>query len=366
MKYDSILIIDDDAASRQILAEIFHDKYKILEACNGKEGIELLKMNTHSIAVVLLDNMMPVMNGFQVLERLGERKLLTKIPFIMITSEGSVESEKMGYEHGVMSYIKKPFQPDVVRQVVENVVDLFQYKILLEVTVKSQTEKLKKQNQILRLQAKRMKYMNEILVDSMSNLVEFRNLESKQHIKRIRLLSVCLGTSVMKLYPEYGLTPEKLEAIGWASSLHDIGKIVIPDYILLKPGKLTEDEYEVIKSHTTKGAEIIEKIIHIQDKKFYDYTYDIARHHHEKYDGNGYPDGLKGDNISIAAQIVSLVDIYDALTSKRVYKAAYDTEKAYQIILNGQGNAFSSKLVQAFTEVRTGMETIIQKYNSDD
>ena len=146
MKYDTILIIDDDVASRKILAEIFQDKYKILEACNGKEGIELLRANAYSIAVVLLDNMMPVMNGFQVLERLGERKLLTKIPFIMITGEDSPESEKMGYEHGVMSYIKKPYQPDVVKQVVENVVDLFQYKMLLEVTVKSQTEKLKKQN----------------------------------------------------------------------------------------------------------------------------------------------------------------------------------------------------------------------------
>ncbi len=365
MKYDTILVIDDDVSSRQILTEIFRDKYKILEACNGREGIELLRTNAHSIAVVLLDNMMPVMNGFQMLEKLGERKLLTKIPFIMITSEDSPESEKMGYEHGVMSYIKKPYQSDVVRQVVENVVDLFQYKMLLEVTVKSQTEKLKKQNQILRLQAKRMKYMNEILVDSMSNLVEFRNLESKQHIKRTRLLSVCLGTSVMKLYPEYALTAEKLEMIGWASSLHDIGKIVIPDSILLKPGKLTADEYEVIKSHTTKGAEIIEKIIHIQDKDFYDYTYDIARHHHEKYDGSGYPDELKGENISIAAQIVSLVDVYDALTSKRVYKAAYDTEKAYQIIVNGQSGAFSSKLVQAFIEVRTDMESIVNKYNSD-
>ena len=153
--------------------------------------------------------------------------------------------------------------------------------------------------------------------------------------------------------------------IGWASSLHDIGKIVVPDNIILKAGKLTEDEYEVIKSHTTKGAEIIQKVIHIDNKMFCDYAYDIARHHHEKYDGNGYPDGLKGEEISIAAQIVSLVDVYDALTSKRVYKAAYKTDKAYQMIVNGQSGVFSSKLLKAFTEARKDFEIIVTKYCDD-
>lgn len=170
----------------------------------------------------------------------------------------------------------------------------------------------------------------------------------------------------MKLYPEYGLTSEKLMQIGWASSLHDIGKIAIPDSIILKPGKLTPDEFELIKSHTTKGAEIIQYRVRLNDRAIYEYAYDIARHHHEKYDGKGYPDGLKGDEISIAAQIVSLVDVYDALTSKRVYKAAYEPDKAYQMILNGHSGIFSPKLLKAFTEVRPRFESLLEMYQDED
>lgn len=169
----------------------------------------------------------------------------------------------------------------------------------------------------------------------------------------------------MKLYPEYELTHEKIQQIGWASSLHDIGKIVIPDTIILKPGKLMPDEFELIKSHTTKGAEIIQQRLHLSDRAIFDYAYDIARHHHEKYDGKGYPDGLKGDEISIAAQIVSLVDVYDALISKRVYKAAYEPEKAYQMIINGHSGTFSPKLLKAFTEVKADFEHLLDMYHDE-
>lgn len=283
----------------------------------------------------------------------------------MITDGASEEYEKKGYEYGMVSYIRKPFHSDVIKQLIDNVIEVFRYKTQLEVTVKTQTEKLKKQNAMLKRMAEKQKHMDEILVDSLSNIVEFRNLESEQHIKRIREFTLCLGTSVMRLYPEYGLTEEKLEVIGRAASLHDIGKIVIPDHIILKSGKLTADEYEVIKSHTTKGSEIIKKVIHIDNRVFCDYAFDIARHHHERYDGNGYPDSLAGEEISIAAQIVSLVDVYDALTSKRVYKAAYKTDKAFLIIMNDQSSAFSSKLLKAFTEVREEFESIVSKYCDD-
>lgn len=362
---DTILILEDDEDSRKKLVEIFQDKYKILEVTSEKEGINILKIHAASLAVIFVNLMIPARDNFQILKRLSEKKFLSRIPFIMITSESTAEYEKKGYEYGIVSYIKKPFYDDVIRHLVDNVVEVFQYKTQLEITVKKQTEKLQKQNTMLKLLAEKQKNMNEVLINSLSNIVEFRNLESEQHIKRIRELSLCLGTSVMKLYPEYGLTEEKLELIGRASALHDIGKIVIPDNIILKAGKLTEDEYEVIKSHTTKGAEIIEKLLQIDSKMFNEYARDIARHHHEKYDGNGYPDGLKGEAISIAAQIVSLVDVYDALTSKRVYKAAYETEKAFQIIVNGQSGAFSSKLLKAFTEAREEFENIVKKYRDN-
>lgn len=366
MKRDTVLIFEDNAIDRSILVELFREEYHILEAGNGKEGIEVLKSHLSSIAVVLLDNVMPVMGGFAVLEYLKDKNILGKIPFIMITGDNSSDLERRGYEYGIVSYIKKPYQPEVVRQVVHNAVGWFQYKMQLELMVKKQNINIQKQNSILRQQAKKLNHVNEILIDSLSNIVEFRNMESRQHIKRIREYSLCLGKSVMKLYPEYELTPEKLIQIGWASSLHDIGKIAIPDSIILKPAKLTKDEFELIKSHTTKGAEIIQSRVRLNDRAIFDYAYDIARHHHEKYDGKGYPDGLKGDEISIAAQIVSLVDVYDALTSERVYKVAYESDKAYQMILNGHSGVFSAKLLKAFTEVKPRFESLLDMYRDKD
>ena len=366
MKRDTVLIFEDNAIDRAILTELFQADYKILEADNGKSGLALLNSHYQSIAIVLLDYLMPVMDGFAVLERLKDKNILNKIPFIMITGEDSSEVEKRGYEYGIVSYVKKPYQPEVVKQVVSNAIGWFQYKMELEVVVRKQNESIRKQNGILVQQAKKLKHLNEILIDSLSNIVEFRNLESKQHIKRIREFTLCLGKSMMKLDPECGLTPEQLDQIGWASSLHDIGKIAIPDNIILKPGKLTDDEFELIESHTTKGAEIILHSVRLNDKTIFDYAYDIARHHHEKYDGKGYPDGLKGDEISIAAQLVSLADVYDALVSKRVYKAAYEPDKAYQMIMGGHSGAFSPQLLKAFEEVRAEFESILAQYHDED
>ena len=333
MKRDTILIFEDNAIDRSILAELFRPEYKILEAENGKEGIALLNSHIASIAIVLLDNIMPVMDGFAVLECLKEKNILNKIPFIMITGEDTPELERKGYEYGIVSYVKKPYQPEVVKQVVHNAIGWFKYKMQLELMVKKQNINIQKQNSVLRQQTKKLNHVNEILIDSLSNIVEFRNMESKQHIKRIREYSLCLGQSVMKLYPEY---------------------------------ELTVDEFELIKSHTTKGAEIIQHRVRLNDRAIFEYAYDIARHHHEKYDGKGYPDGLKGDEISIAAQIVSLSDVYDALTSKRVYKVAYDSDRAYQMILNGHSGTFSPKLLKAFTEVKPRFESILSMYQDED
>ena len=203
MKRDTILIFEDNKIDREILVELFRQDFKILEAANGREGIALLKDHFVSIAIVLLDNVMPVMDGFTVLENLKDKNILNKIPFIMITGETSPELERKGYEYGIVSYVKKPYQADVVKQVVNNAIGWFQYKMQLEIMVK-------KQNMVLQQQTKKLNQVNEILVDSLSNIVEFRNMETKQHIKRIREYSICLGESVMKLNPEYGLTQKKL------------------------------------------------------------------------------------------------------------------------------------------------------------
>ena len=202
MKRDTILIFEDNSIERAMLVEMFKDNYSILEAENGKDGIELLNSHFSSIAIVLLDYLMPVMDGFQVLERLKEKKLLSKIPFIMITGEDSSDLEKKGYEYGIVSYIKKPYQPDVVKQVVSNAIGWFEYKMKLEIVVKRQNDSIQKQNDILKQKTKELNQLNGILIDSLSGIVEFRNLESRQHIKRIRQFSICLGKSIMKLYSE--------------------------------------------------------------------------------------------------------------------------------------------------------------------
>lgn len=365
MVRDVILILEDEELSRRRLTEIFQDKYKIQAVPNEREGVEILRTQAASIAAVLVNIMIPARDSFKIMSGLSQKKLMHRIPFIMLTNEMTAELEKKGYEYGAIGYLRKPFHPENAKLLVNNAVEGFQYRAQLEFMLKTQTEKLQQQNALLKAMAEKQKRAKEVLITSLSNIVEFRNLESAQHIKRIRELTTCLGTSIMKLYPEYRLTAEKIETMAWASALHDIGKIVIPDSIILKAGKLTEDEYEVIKSHTTKGAEIIKKVIRLENKEFCDYAYDIARHHHEKYDGNGYPDGLKGEAISIAAQIVSLVDKYDALTSKRIYKAAYSTDKAYQMIVTGQDGVFSPKLLKAFAEVKDEFVNIVNTYHDN-
>lgn len=366
MKKDIIMIIDDDEISRNMLTELLKNEYRILAASNGKEGLELFVKNYNSIAVVLLDLQMPVMGGLQVLELLSKRKLLSKVPVILVTSEESAEIEKKGYEYGAVEYVRKPFYPDVVKQMIKNIIELFDYKTKLELMVKKQTEKLKQQNELLEEKEKKLSKMNETMINTLSNVVEFRNMESENHIKRIREYTKSLGKTVMKLYPEYSLTPDKLEKISCASVLHDIGKIVLPESVILKPDKLNSDELEIMKSHTTKGAEIVVERINFEDREFCDYCYDIARHHHERYDGTGYPDGLKEEELSISVQIVSLADTFDDLISKHIYKAEYGIDKAFQMITDGEAGVFSPKLLEAFTAARADIEAIAKEYTDKD
>ncbi len=359
---NTILIIDDIDINRDILADIFRNEYEILEAQNGKEGIKLFTENSNKIAVMFLDLVMPVMGGFEVLEALHQEGLIAQVPIIMITGEESVEFEKRGYDYGVIDYIKKPFHQYIVKRVAENVMDLYRYKNNLETLVKNQTSKLEAQNELLKKQSQKLHKMNDTMINTISNVVEFRNLESGQHVKRIRKFTRCLAEEVVQKYPEYGYIKDDLDVIEQASAMHDIGKIVIPDGILLKPGKLTSDEFEVMKSHTTRGVEMIANIIQLDDNSYYDYCYQICRHHHERYNGKGYPDGLVGEEIPIAAQIVSLADVYDALVSERVYKKAFDKETAYQMIISGDCGVFSPKILKCFNAVKGEYEVLADQY----
>lgn len=338
-----ILVVDDIELNRAVLCELFRGRYRIAEAQNGQEALELIRKHQMEIAVVLLDIVMPVMSGLAVLQEMAHLDLIDKIPVILITAENNDDTALQGYNMGVADIINKPFCPEIVCRRVENIMELYHHKHNLEALVKEQFNTLNQQSE-------RLRRTNAFVVDTLCTVVEFRNGESGAHIKRIRIFTKILLEVLSNQYKQYRFSPETIDAISSASAMHDIGKIAIPDFVLLKPGKLTSEEREIMQTHTTRGCEILRSLNYTQDEEYYQYCYDICRHHHERWDGKGYPDGLKGDQISIWAQVVSLADVYDALISERVYKPSYSHEKAVEMILNGECGAFNPELLHCFVE----------------
>ena len=355
-----VLIVDDLEMNREMLAAILEKDYPILEADGGKNAIAMIQKHQSEIAVVLLDLVMPEVDGFAVLEVMKNQSWLKSIPVLVITAESKSEIESKCFEMGVSDFIRKPFDNAIVRNRVKNIVDLFIYKNQLEEKVEKQTATLKKQYKLLVMQAEKLKESNTKIIDILGTVVECRNLESGEHIKRVKNFTRILAEQMMIEYPEYGLTQEKIDVIVSASALHDIGKIAIPDSILLKPARLTKDEYEYMKSHTTRGCEVLNNIEDVWDETYSKISYEICRHHHERYDGKGYPDSLAGEAIPISAQIVGLADAYDALVSERVYKSAYSEDEAFHMIVSGECGVFSPKLLECFRKVKKKFEDLNQ------
>lgn len=354
MEKEKILIVDDEKMNRTLLKHIFEEQYEVLEAANGEEANVLLDANIDQIQVVFLDLLMPVLDGFGVLEHMSEKKY--RLPVILITGGATAESEEKAYDYGVSDIIYKPFAPRVVMRRTRNIIDLHKRTNEMERELEERTRKLKESEE-------KLHNNSEFLINALSSVVEFRSLESGEHIRRVKFFTRIMLKYLMKYFPEYNLTDEDVEAIVRASALHDIGKIAIPDAILLKPGKLTPAEYEVMKTHSVYGAELLEKFKQ-DDNQFYRYCYEICRHHHERYDGGGYPDKLKGEEIPISAQIVSLVDVYDALVSKRIYKEAYTHEFAVQMIKDGECGAFSPKIMECFELAYADFFAIVEVLDS--
>lgn len=353
---NSVLIVDDIEINRELLEEMLKDEYDVILAATGKEALSILDKKHEEIAVMLLDLVMPEMDGFQVIENVRVHAWGSQLPVIIISSESTEKAEKRCFDMGVADFIHRPFDSILVKKRVSNIISLFQYQEGLEQKIEKQTETLKKQYKLLQMQAEQLRQSKENVIDILGTVVEYRNLESGEHIKRVKGYTRILGERLMKDYPEYGLTQDKIEIIVSASALHDIGKIAIPDSILLKPGKLTNDEFEYMKSHTTRGCEILSNIENTWDQEYGKYSYEICRYHHERYDGKGYPDGLKGEEIPVSAQIVSIADVYDALVNERVYKSAFAKEKAFQMIVTGECGVFSPKLLDCFWNVRREFE----------
>lgn len=353
---EKILIVDDNAFNRDLLMEILKEEYDILEAENGRDALDIIKMERTNVAAVLLDLVMPIMDGYEFMKAAKEMGITDKVPVLVISGETDVQNENKCFDYGVSDFIGRPFNAIIVKKRVQNAVNHFAYKNRLEDKVQEQTEVLRKAYRQLKAQTEQLEKQNQEIIDMLGTVVEFRNLESGEHIQRVKKYTEILGRQFAKQYPEYGLTDEKIETIVAASALHDIGKIAIPDSILLKPGKLTKDEFDYMKSHTIRGCELLDSM-HVQwDKNTRQASYEIIRHHHERYDGKGYPDGLKGEDIPISAQLVSLADVYDALVNERCYKEAFSKEKAFSMIINGECGIFSPRLMETFRTVREAFE----------
>ncbi len=334
MRRRTILIVDDVESNRDVLEGIFCDDYDILQAEDGYEALELVNENHEKIAAILLDIIMPGMDGIEVLRHLTRNGRLTHIPVFIITAEDGNEKLLNAYHLGAVDVIQKPFISEFVYFRINSVVELYRHRNDLEEVVNEQIEKLDR--------------VNRSMVETLATLIEFRDCESGEHVRRICGLTEILMTAVSSMYPEYSVSKAEIDKIVSASILHDVGKIAIPDSILNKPGRLTKEEFEIMKTHTTRGCDILTQIPNVMEEGIFKYGYDICRHHHERWDGRGYPDGLKGDDISIWAQVVSVADVYDALTSPRVYKAAFSVEKAVQMINDGECGIFNPKVLDAF------------------
>ena len=332
-----ILIVDDSELNREILSEMLHTDFRILEAEDGAQALEMLQQQGTGISLVLLDIIMPVLDGFGVLSYMAREHIIEDIPVIMISSDDSEKNIRRAYELGVSDYISRPFDAKVVYQRVFNTIKLYAKQRRLITLVTDQIYEKEKSSRMM--------------VSILSQIVEFRNGESGLHVRHINILTEMLLDRLMQKTGRYHLNWNEQYLITLASSLHDIGKIGIDEKILNKPGRLTAEEFEEMKKHTVIGEEILCSLELYQNELLVKVAREICRWHHERYDGNGYPDGLKGEEIPISAQVVSLADVYDALVSDRVYKKAYSHEKAIRMILNGECGVFNPLLLECMLDI---------------
>ena len=343
----TILVADDSEMNRSILRSMLEESYDIIEAEDGLQAVALLQQMEQEISLVLLDIVMPNMDGFDVLSAMNKYEWITSVPVIMISAENTREFIERAYDMGVTDYISRPFDMMVVRRRVINTLMLYAKQRRLANMVNEQIYQKEK--------------VNNLMISILSHIVEFRNEESGLHVLHIQTMTELLLKSLMRKTDKYKLDWETINLISNASTLHDVGKIGIPVEILNKPGKFTPEEFAVMKGHSQMGADMM-KEVPFQDEPLVKYAYEICRWHHERYDGRGYPDGLVGEDIPISAQVVALADVYDALTSERVYKPAHSHEKALAMILNGECGTFQPLLLECLVECSDNTATELAQY----
>ncbi len=332
-----ILIADDTEMNRDLLTEMLQDEFDIVEVENGKQAVSVLQHHVTELSLVLLDIVMPEMDGFEVLAYMNRYHWIDDVPVIMISSETSPTYIERAYDFGATDYISRPFDAAVVHRRVSNTIMLY--------------AKQRKLTEMVAAQIYEKEKSNNLMVTILSHIVEFRNGESGLHVLHINTLTGLLLKRLVEMTDRYDLKKADIARICTASALHDIGKISIPHEILNKPGRLTPEEFEIMKTHSIVGATMLDELPFYQNEPLVKTAYEICRWHHERYDGRGYPDGLRGEEIPISAQIVSLADVYDALTSERCYKKAFSHEVAMEMILEGQCGVFNPLLLECLKDL---------------
>ncbi len=336
MRKEKILIVDDSEMNRSILADMLSDRYEIIEAEDGLQAVAIMQKRLSELSLMLLDIVMPAMDGFGVLKTMRKNHWIEDVPVIIISAENSSEQVERAYELGAADFIARPFDTLMVQRRVVNTLLLYaKQKQLIGIVEEQIYEKER---------------YSDLMIDILSHIVEFRNGESGLHILHVRTLTDLLLSYLIDKTDQYHLSVDDISIISTASALHDIGKIAIDEHILNKPGKLTPEEFELMKTHAAVGAEMLSNLPFHRDEPLVRVACEICRWHHERWDGRGYPDGLRGDDIPICAQVVALADVYDALTSERVYKPPFSHEKATAMISGGECGAFNPLLLECLVE----------------
>ncbi|MCR5607655.1 MAG: response regulator [Lachnospiraceae bacterium] len=355
-----ILVVDDSHTNLRLASEILREKYDVATVISGKMVAPYL--NKFKPDLILLDIIMPDVDGFEVMKMLKNNEEWAKIPVIFLTADISVETEVKCFELGAADYIRKPFENEIMLTRVSKALELINYRKNLEIAVEKQAGKITRQTKkILEMQKKLLDIQQDV-IESMANLIENRDGSTGAHIKRTSNYVKIIADELKRrgLYRDI-INDDFVNNIYKAAPMHDIGKISIPDKILKKPAKLTDEEFDIIKTHTVIGGELVRKTLaNIEKDAYVDIAYDMAMYHHERWDGNGYPCGLKEKEIPLSARIMAIADVFDALVSERCYKKALDINEAYNIIREQKGKQFDSELVEIFEYLRKDVEKIME------
>lgn len=358
-----MLVADNIEMNKSILNEIFASQYEILQTNSGEVAFRFLTRYKDELSIVLINESIAQNFTPEHIETLSGMKIFENIPVILILSDESSKRRSAGNIFPYSDVVASPVNPYIIQKRVANLAELYSHKNQLEELIVKQTEKIVAQNKALKLQQKKINTINNDMLDTLSTVIEYRDVESGRHIHRIKKFTEVMLRALAKKYPEYNMTEDKISMIASASSLHDIGKIAIPDSILLSPRRLTREEFEIMKTHTVKGCELLEQLDSVEKNEYFTYCYDICRSHHEKFDGSGYPDKLHGNQIPIWAQVVSVADCYDALTSDRPYKSAFSHEQAVEMIRGGACGGFSTVIMDCFGSVINEFKKLAEEYS---